>query len=192
MNTALLMPPFPAGTVGRSSRGPAAADTDRRRRGLPPPDVAGALVAGPADDQRVWPDRDDGLRERKARVTAAPDSEPPALDRPIGTRGSIFSTVGWSPSPVGVAGELDIGGAGLARGYLSRPELTAERFVADPFGAAPAARMYRSGDLARCVRTACLEFLGRIDAQVKIRGFRIELGEIEAVLAEHAAVRRRW
>jgi amino acid adenylation domain-containing protein len=93
------------------------------------------------------------------------------------------------PVPVGVTGEIHVGGAGVARGYLNRPELTSQRFVDDPFSSEPQARMYRSGDLGRWRADGTLEYLGRNDHQVKIRGFRIELGEIEARLAQHACVR---
>ncbi|MEH2199893.1 non-ribosomal peptide synthetase [Nostoc sp.] len=92
------------------------------------------------------------------------------------------------PLPIGVPGEIYVGGAGVTRGYLNRPELTAERFIANPLGDNPQARLYKTGDLGRYLPNGELEYLGRIDNQVKIRGFRIELGEIEAILATHPDV----
>ena len=117
------------------------------------------------------------------------DDGPDTIGRPIARTQVYLLDSYLTPVPVGVPGELCLGGAGLARGYFNRPALTAERFVPDPFSGVPGARLYRTGDLARYWSDAHLEFLGRIDHQVKIRGFRIELEEIEQTLVECPAVR---
>jgi len=93
-----------------------------------------------------------------------------------------------NPVPIGVPGELHIGGLGVAQGYLNRPELTAKKFISDPFCSQPGLRLYKTGDLARYLPSGEIEFLGRGDDQVKIRGFRVELGEIESIVAKHPAV----
>jgi len=130
-----------------------------------------------AVDVTVW------ACERDGRRTSVP------IGRPIANTRIHLLDRSLAPTPLGVPGELHIGGVQVGRGYLNRPELTAERFIPDPFGDERGARLYKTGDLARHLPDGAVEFLGRIDHQVKIRGFRIELGEIEAALAAHPGVR---
>lgn len=120
-----------------------------------------------------------------ADETASPVS---SIGRPLpGIKIDLLSRF-LRPAPVGVAAEVFIGGNGLARGYFNRPDLTAERFLPDPFSNAPGARLYRTGDSARYCENGKLEFLGRLDQQIKLRGFRIELGEIEVAISRHPDV----
>jgi amino acid adenylation domain-containing protein len=117
------------------------------------------------------------------------ETNDPPIGRPIGNARIYILDLYREPVPVGVVGEIYIGGIGVARGYWKRPELTAERFMKDPFLPDPNARIYKTGDLGRWLADGNIEFLGRNDHQVKIRGFRIELDEIKARLVEHAGVR---
>jgi amino acid adenylation domain-containing protein len=113
---------------------------------------------------------------------------PVPIGRPIANTQIYILDAYLQPVPVGVSGELHIGGDGVARGYLNRPDLTAEKFIANPFSADPTSRLYKTGDLARYLPDGNIEFVGRIDNQVKLRGYRIELGEIETVVGQHPMV----
>src|SRR5207253_7620449 len=118
-----------------------------------------------------------------------PLPDPVPTGRPIADTQLQVVTPHGQLAPIGAPGELWIGGAGVARGYLGRADITAARFVPDPFSEVPGARVYRSGDGARYRPDGTLEYLGRLDYQVKVRGYRIEPGEIEGVLTQHPAVK---
>jgi amino acid adenylation domain-containing protein len=115
---------------------------------------------------------------------------PQTIGRPIANTQTYILDDSLDPVPIGIVGEIYIGGDGVARGYLNRPELTAEKFIANPFSQDADSRLYKTGDLARYLPDGNIEFLGRIDHQVKVRGFRMELGEIESVLAHHPGIQQ--
>ncbi|HEX5758393.1 MAG TPA: amino acid adenylation domain-containing protein [Thermoanaerobaculia bacterium] len=127
---------------------------------------------------------EDATYSTEAALAPGEEGRPP-IGRPLRGKRVFLLDPSLQPVPVGVPGELYVGGPGLARGYLGLPALTAERFVPDPFAAEPGARLYRTGDLARFLLDGRIDFLGRLDHQVKVRGYRIELGEVEKALAEH-------
>ena len=167
----------------------------------PLPDLATLIVAGEActaDLVTRWaPGRRFfnayGPTEGTVCATLTPCSEDTAqitIGRPIANTQIYLLNSDLQPVPIGVPGEMFIGGIGLARGYLNRPALTAKQFIPDAFSKRPGARLYRTGDLARYLPDGNLDYLGRVDHQVKVRGYRIELGEIEAVLSQHPAVRQ--
>ncbi|HEY0406879.1 MAG TPA: amino acid adenylation domain-containing protein, partial [Pyrinomonadaceae bacterium] len=138
-------------------------------------------IYGPAEasiDATAW--RCEPGAERRATMP---------IGRPISNTQIYLLDQNLQPVPVGVAGEIFIGGCGLARGYVNRSDTTAEKFLPDPLGTEPGARLYKTGDLARYLHGGAIEFIGRLDYQLKLRGFRIELGEIEALLRQHASVR---
>jgi amino acid adenylation domain-containing protein len=151
---------------------------------LPRP-LAEALVTRGAALWNMYGPTETTIWSTLHRLSAADPA--PLLGHPLANTRAYVVDARLEPVPPGVRGELLLGGDGVARGYLDRPELTAERFLADPF--APGGRVYRTGDLVRRRVSGELEFFGRLDHQVKLRGFRIELGEIESVLARHAGVR---
>jgi amino acid adenylation domain-containing protein len=158
-----------------------------------------ALVGGEALDEATWQRLAElpgwvnvyGPTECTVDDTACPlaGHPRPAIGRPLVNLRVHLLDGALRPVPIGVPGHLHLAGAGLSRGYLGRPELTAERFVPDPFAAAPGERLYRTGDRARLLPEGTIEFLGRLDRQLKWRGYRIEPGEIEAALARQGAVR---
>ncbi|MEV0961457.1 amino acid adenylation domain-containing protein [Streptomyces sp. NPDC049910] len=165
--------------------------------------VAGEALPGTTADRSLdilGPDRlinEYGPTEASVGSTVFPVTEPAGrevvpIGRPLPNMRTYVLDSAMYPVPVGVPGELYVGGTGVARGYAGRPDLTAERFVPDPYGEVPGARLYRTGDLVRQLPDGVVEFLGRIDDQVKIRGYRVELGEIQAVLTEHPAVREAF
>jgi amino acid adenylation domain-containing protein len=150
------------------------------------PDLAKALVSRSGSVWNLYGPTETTVWSTIWKVE--PGSERILIGRPIDNTRAYVLDSRLQPVPVGVAGELYLGGDGLARGYRNRPEITAERFVDDPFNAGDRSRLYKTGDLARYLSDGNIEYLGRIDYQVKIRGYRIELGEIESALCQHEAV----
>jgi len=148
--------------------------------------LAGQLLERSASVWNVYGPTETTIWSTLAKLEAGESTV--TIGRPIGNTEIFILDKLLQPVPIGVAGELHIGGDGLARGYLKRPELTAEKFIAHPLNSDPKARLYKTGDLVRYRPNGDIEFLCRIDHQVKIRGFRIELGEVETVLRQHPGI----
>jgi len=153
-----------------------------------PKDVAEQLIARGVELWNMYGPTETTVWSTCARITDTANGI--RIGKPIANTTAYVLDAHQNLCPIGVAGELCLGGAGVTLGYWRRPELTAERFIADPFSTTPGATLYRTGDRARWRSDGTLEHLGRLDDQVKLRGFRIELGEIEAILAEHPDVRQ--
>jgi amino acid adenylation domain-containing protein len=152
-----------------------------------PRDLANQLLPKGAELWNLYGPTETTIWSAGCKVEAG--DAPIYIGRPIANTQFHILDRQLQPVPIGVPGELHIGGAGLSRGYLNRPELTAEKFIPNPFSPEPGARLYKTGDLARFLPDGQVECLGRIDYQVKVRGFRIELGEIEATLLQYPAVK---
>jgi amino acid adenylation domain-containing protein len=152
-----------------------------------PRDLANQLVAKGGELWNLYGPTETTIWSAVARIQD--DQAPISIGKPVANTQLYILDPNLQPVPMGVSGELHIGGLGLARGYHNRPELTAEKFIRDPFSSEPDARLYKTGDVARLRSKGQIEVLGRLDHQVKLRGFRIELGEIEARLAEHPLIR---
>lgn len=152
-----------------------------------PGDLAEKLLAKSAALWNMYGPTETTIWSGVYRVTSAKGTVP--IGQPIANTQFYILDAHLNATPIGVPGELHIGGDGLARGYMNRPELRAEKFIPDPYGNTQGSRLYKTGDRARYLPNGCIEFLGRLDHQVKLRGFRIELAEIEAVLREHPQVR---
>jgi non-ribosomal peptide synthetase component F len=153
-----------------------------------PADLASQLVPRCGELWNMYGPTETTIWSSVYRVRKSAGTAP--IGRPIANTTFYILDGRQRPVPVGVSGELYIGGAGVSRGYLQRPELTAEKFLPNPFSEERGAQMYRTGDLARYLPDGNVQYLGRSDFQVKIRGFRIELGEIENQLAQHPAVQQ--
>jgi amino acid adenylation domain-containing protein len=151
-----------------------------------PRDLAQQLLASGVRLWNMYGPTETTVWSALQRVEAADGAIP--IGRPIANTSIVLLDRHGQPVPVGVPGELHIGGLGLARGYRNRPDLTAEKLIANPFESVPGARLYKTGDLARYRADGTIELIGRLDRQVKLRGYRIELGEIEAAVGQHPAV----